>query len=229
MKKFKIFMIMAGIILTLVGCGNNDINETKYKVSFLDFKKDTKEYKYDIKVPQIEEAKTEDEEFFNVSMKEMARNLIDNMAISENEGDFSDVYITSNEYINNFGILSLGVNTNLMFTGAAHSQNMFETFNFNKDMTLITFENLFSADDIDFYNDYINNLIKTHAKIKNTNGTECILFDDAEANINDAAYYFEGDNLVFVFPQYNLGPYSSGMPVFKIKKDIVLKHSELKK
>ncbi|WP_291259571.1 DUF3298 domain-containing protein [Fusobacterium sp.] len=39
--------------------------------------------------------------------------------------------------------------------------------------------------------------------------------------MENAVVYFDSNNVVFVFREYDLSPYSSGMPVFKFnKKDI---------
>ena len=74
----------------------------------------------------------------------------------------------------------------------------------------------------------IDKQIRDGKKVKNINGEDCFLYDDAEANINDAVFYFDGDNLVFIFQSYSLAPYSSGMPMFKIPKDVAMKHIHLK-
>ncbi len=70
----------------------------------------------------------------------------------------------------------------------------------------------------------INDIIKSGAKVYNTKGGQVIFFDNAEANINNAVLSFEGDNIVFTFLEYDLSPYSSGMPVFKFNKKEVKKY-----
>ena len=232
MKRFKVFLTMLVAIFFIGGCnGSKDDNKDDLKVSYENFKKTEKDYSYDIKIPQISGAENEDISYFNVTMQELSRNLIDNMYIPEDgeDGEFSEANIATEEHKNNFDVLSMVLYIYVYNTGAAHGTVTPETYNFNKhDNSLISFENIFTSKDVEFFNNEINKQIRDGKKVKNINGEDGFLYDDAEANINDAVFYFDGDNLVFIFQSYSLAPYSSGMPMFKIPKDVAMKHIHLK-
>lgn len=226
MKKLKFIVLFLLLGTIFVGCNfgkKEDIS--KMKVEFTTNKESSEKYSYDIVLPQITGVSNEDIDYFNTNMTELTNNITKNMIVSNGEGDFINVIILSKEYKNSFGILSIGIDLNLYFKGGAHGDHTFQSYNFDKKTNnLVSFENLFTTEDIKFYNKYINKMIKDGKKVYNTNGNAVIFFDDAEANINDSAFYFDGDDLVFVFGLYSLAPYSSGMPTFRVPKNLVDKH-----
>ena len=40
--------------------------------------------------------------------------------------------------------------------------------------------------------------------------------------------YFEGNSVVFLYPHYEIAPYSSGMPIFKFDKKDIKKFVKIK-
>ena len=55
-----------------------------------------------------------------------------------------------------------------------------------------------------------------------------MFFDNAESNVKNTVMYFDGDNVVFLYPHYEIAPYSSGMPVFKFDKKDIKKYVKIK-
>ena len=111
------------------------------------------------------------------------------------------------------------------YTGGAHGNTTLETYNIgDKDLKLINFETFFNENAKSYFELKINDAIANREKVKNINGDEVIFFEEPEINIKNAVMYFEGDSVKFVFPVYDLAPYSSGMPVFKFSKDEIKKY-----
>ena len=94
----------------------------------------------------------------------------------------------------------------------------------DKDLKLINFESFFDDNAQSYFEMKINDAIENKERVKNINGEEVIFFENPEVNIKNAVIYFEGDSVKFVFPLYDLAPYSSGMPVFKFSKDEIKKY-----
>lgn len=191
-------------------------------------KKQTEYSDYVINIPQIINLDTEDIEYFNLTMKENMRNIIDNMATSKEDGEYESADMNYQVKNNNFNVMSIILTTNLYPNGGAHPIHEIDAYNLNKKTgTLITNDKLLEDDDVDYFNMLINDQISNKKPIYNTNGEECFLFNDIEANVKDAIIYFEGDNIVFVFKEYYMAPYSSGMPMFKFNKDNIKKNIHL--
>lgn len=217
--------ISIGLILMFQLACNGKNMDNNLKVNSLDYRSEENTVaKYELKIPQIENEKSEDITYFNATMKEEMRYILENLSTDENDGKIQDAYVNFEEYKNNFGVLSITVLSNV-YTGGAHSTNNFESYNINlKDNSILTFDKLFTEEAKDYFNMKINDMIKNKDKVLNTNGNEVMFFDNCEANIANAVVYFEGDNVVFVFHEYDLSPYSSGMPVFKFDKKDVKKY-----
>lgn len=221
MKKIVYLGILV-FILTLVGC--NPLNSSSYEkvdVVSADYQSEGKFYKYDIKIPQIKDEKSEDFTYFNLTMQENMRYIVDNLSTKENDEGIREAYISYKNNENSFGVLSISVLTNI-YTGGAHFMNNLESYNLSlKDKTILSLDKIFTEDAIGYFNIVINDKIKNKDKVLNTQGKEVIFFENAEADVNNAILSFEGDDVVFTFLEYDLSPYSSGMPVFKFnKKDI---------
>lgn len=233
MKKIKLLLITVLVTLFFVGCDDLKLSDKKPKTELeltsLEYNDKNDISDYSIKIPQIVKGDSEDIVYFNLTMQENMRYIIDNLSTAKGDGQIESAYINYDEYPNNFNIVSIGLLTSI-YTGGAHPQNTFETYNINKkDNSLLTFDKLFTEQDVEYFNMLINDQIKNHNTIYNTQGNEAVLFDDAEVNIRNSAFYFDNNNIVFVFQQYELGPYSSGMPVFKFDKSLIKNHLHLDK
>lgn len=204
-----------------LACNGRDTNNN-LRVNSLDYKSEENAIaKYELKIPQIEDEKSEDITYFNATMKEEMRYILENLSTNENDGKIQDAYVNFEEHKNNFGVLSVTILSSV-YTGGSHSTNSFESYNINlKNNSILTFDKLFTEEAKDYLNMKINDMIRNREKVLNTNGDEVIFFDNCEVNIENAVVYFDSNNVVFVFREYDLSPYSSGMPVFKFnKKDI---------
>ena len=220
-----LFLLITFLIFILSGCDGEKISTSnKIEVISSDYQGEGRYYKYDIKIPQIKDESSEDFTYFNLTMQENMRYIIENLATKENEGGIQEAYISFTNNENSFGVLSISVLTNI-YTGGAHFENNLECYNLNlKDKTILALDKIFKEEAVEYFNMKINDIIKSGAKVYNTKGGQVIFFDNAEANINNAVLSFEGDNIVFTFLEYDLSPYSSGMPVFKFNKKEVKKY-----
>lgn len=223
MKKIIYFLVL---VLALALIGYSQIRPVDKSISIVsaDYKEEGEFYKYNIKIPQIKDEKSEDFTYFNLTMQENMRYIIENLSNKENDGGIEEAYISFENHKNSFGILSISVLTNV-YKGGAHSMNNVESYNMSlKERSILSLDKIFTDDAIEYFNMMINDKIKNKERVLNTKGKEVIFFDNAEADINNAVVYFEGDNVVFIFLEYDLSPYSSGMPVFKFNKREIKKY-----
>ena len=223
-SKFLKSLLICSLIIMQIACNKENTVEKLEVTSFDYTSEDNKNYKYDLKIPQIENEKSEDISYFNVTMKEEVRYILENLSNDKNDGKIKEAYISINNHENSFGILSILILTNV-YTGGAHFINKLESYNINlKDQSILTFEKIFDEEAIEYFNMKINDIVRNKEKVLNTQNREVLFFDNAEADIRNSVIYFEGDKIVFVFSEYDLSPYSSGMPVFKFNKKDVKKY-----
>lgn len=234
MKILKYLVLSLFTAILFLSCEKNNTSSSKADpskkmvVTSLEKEKETEYYKYSIDIPQISNSDSEDTTYFNMSMQENSRNIIENMATSDQEGEFRSAYVNYKAYDSSFDVLSIVVTSELDYVGSAHPTHSVESFIFsNKTHSLISMNTLLNEDDIDYFNMLINDHIRDKKTVYNTQGEECMLFDDAEANVKDSTIYFDGNNMVFLFPEYYLSPYSSGIPMFKFEKSVVKKYIHL--
>lgn len=135
---------------------------------------------------------------------------------------------------NNFNILSIVVTT-YTYQGGAHGITSIESYNINrKDYSLLNYDMIFDENAEDYFNMRMNDIITASRenngsrKALNTDGKEVLFFDNAESNVKNTVMYFDGDNVVFLYPHYEIAPYSSGMPVFKFDKKDIKKYVKIK-
>lgn len=226
MKKIKIFFLLSILLLLITSCGkeNTSLKKINFEVMPIEYVNKSEFYNYSITIPQIKDEKTEDISYFNMTMQENMRYIVENLSTSKDDGGIQEANMNYEVKENNFDILSIVILTST-YTGGAHGANNLEAYNiYLKDSTLISFDKIFNEEAEEFFNMSINDTIRNKEKVLNTRGKEVIFFENAEADIKNATMYFEGDNIVFVFSEYDLSPYSSGMPVFKFNKKLVKKY-----
>ena len=223
--KRVLYLLTVFMLLILGGCeGGNSLTSNVVEVTSSDSKGEGKFYKYDIKIPQIKDETSEDYAYFNLTMQENVRYIVENLSGKADDEGIKEAYISFENHTNSFGILSITVMTNI-YTGGAHFINSLEGYNMNlKDKTILGLDRVFKEEAIEYFNMRINDSIRNGDVVHNTKGGEVIFFDNAEADINNAVLSFEGDNIVFTFSEYDLSPYSSGMPVFKFNKKEIKKY-----
>lgn len=227
MKRLKQIMLLF-IILLFSGCLNEKEIPKIEKIDKMEYKEITKNYKYNIVIPQILNVQSEDISYFNLSLQENARLIIEELLeISEGAEDLSTSYEAKMNYEvkeNDFGIISIVVKTSI-YTGGAHGNTNLETYNIGKkDLKLINFESFFNENAKSYFEMKINDMIENKEKVYNINGDEVAFYEDVEINLDRAGIYFEGENINFIFPLYEIAPYSSGIPVFKFNKEEVKKY-----
>lgn len=233
MRSIKLLLITIVMLLFFSGCDDLELKNKKAKseleITTLEYEDKNDFAEYSIKIPQITKGESEDIVYFNLTMQENMRYILENLSTAKDDGQIQSAYISYKEYPNEFDIISVGLLTSI-YTGGAHSQNAFETYNINKkDNSLLTFDKLFNTGDIEYFNMLINDRINSKTPIYNMRGMEIELFEDYEIDIRNASFYFENDSIVFVFQEYEIGPYSSGMPVFKFNKGEIKNHIQLNK
>lgn len=225
MKKLSGVIIV--LMLLFAACGVEKEKEKEKEIEKLEYKGATNNYKYNLVIPQILNVQSEDISYFNLSLQENARLIIDELLESTGEIKPSAPYEAEMSYEvkeNNFGITSIVVKR-YTYTGGAHGNTTLETYNLlDKDLKLINFESFFNDNAQSYFEMKINDAIENKERVKNIIGEEVIFFENPEVNIKNAVIYFEGDSVKFVFPLYDLAPYSSGMPVFKFSKDGIKKY-----
>lgn len=222
MKKLKSFFILFAVIFLFTACDNGKKQQEGIKsVEEIQYNETAKKYKYNIVIPQINNIESEDITYFNLTMQEHARLIIDSLLGVTEEMEVSTPYeadVSFEVKENSFGILSIILKT-YTYEGGAHGNTFWDSYNIKlKNHTLLNFDAIFKENARDYFNMKINDLIENKKKVVNTAGDEVVFFENVEVNIDNAVMYFEGDNVVFVFPLYELAPYSSGMPVFKFNK-----------
>lgn len=225
MKKNLIKTLGAALILLLqVACVEREI-KSNLEVGTINYtSKEGKPYRYDLKIPQLENEKGEDISYFNVTMKEEARYIMENLTTDKKDGKIIEATVSYENHENSFDVLSLSILTSI-YTGGAHNINNLESYNFSlKDETILSIDKILTEDGIEYFNARINDMIANKEKVLNTYGREVIFFDKVEADIRNSVITFEKDQLVFTFQNYDLSPYSSGMPVFKFNKKDVKKY-----
>ncbi len=214
-------------MLLFTACGVEKEKEKEKEIEKLEYKGATNNYKYNLVIPQILNVQSEDISYFNLSLQENARLIIDELLESTGEIKPSAPYEAEMSYEvkeNDFGITSIVVKR-YTYTGGAHGNTTLETYNLlDKDLKLINFESFFNDNAQSYFEMKINDAIENKERVKNINGEEVIFFENPEVNIKNAVIYFEGDSVKFVFPLYDLAPYSSGMPVFKFSKNEIKKY-----
>ena len=225
MKRLKGVIIL--LILLFAACGVEKEKGKEKEIEKLEYKGATNNYKYNLVIPQISNVQSEDISYFNLSLQENARLIIDELLESTEDLKQSTPYEAEMSYEvkeNSFGITSILLKI-YTYTGGAHGNTTLETYNLlDKDLKLINFESFFNNNAQSYFEMKINDAIENKERVKNINGEEVIFFENPEVNIKNAVIYFEGDSVKFVFPLYDLAPYSSGMPVFKFSKDEIKKY-----
>lgn len=238
MKKIKSFLGLLLLVFIFASCesGKNTAKENS-NIEKLEYKESMEKYNYDIVIPQIKGVENEDISYLNLSLQESARILIENIMGSADAGTKEAPVEAKMSYEikeNNFNILSIVVTT-YTYQGGAHGITSIESYNINrKDYSLLNYDMIFDENAEDYFNMRMNDIITASRenngsrKALNTDGKEVLFFDNAESNVKNTVMYFDGDNVVFLYPHYEIAPYSSGMPIFKFDKKDIKKYVKIK-
>ncbi|VWL85659.1 DUF3298 domain-containing protein [Oceanivirga miroungae] len=91
--------------------------------------------------------------------------------------------------------------------GMANPEVKIEAKSYNQDGKLVDLRKAFVNEETKkFFTEDIQKIVKQDKTGK--------YFNDAKVNLDDAVMILNGKNLIFVFPQYVLGPHSSGLLEF---------------
>lgn len=148
-------------------------------------------------------------EFVEVSNKDNVVESVTTYVVFENTLEIKSILETNYSYMK----------------GDAHGTTTVKGVNL-KDGKLLTNEALLSKEDNEFFTNLIKEQIEKN-DVMNLNGEKVVFAENPEINLMNAAVVFENDEILFVFPQYELGPASSGNPVFKFKVEDVKDHIKL--
>lgn len=169
---------------------------------------------YNMKIPRIYFNGEESLDFKNEISKISEIELEDRKILSRNYEKNINYQIFKNE----FEIISVVVKK-YEYRGGAHGVTEIYGFNFNESTgQKIEFQDIFKEGAKEYFEERINLLLKLNEEKENTNPTKENYFIGAKADLDKAIFYFEEDSVIFQFPQYELAPYSEGMPSFRYNR-----------
>lgn len=102
------------------------------------------------------------------------------------------------------------------YTGGAHGIEGYTVYNISKNTNKpVKLEELIGSDYKRQIIGEINKQIDENNLLKDENPKKSIYFVDKIISLEGTSFYFQGKNLVIVFPEYMIAPYSSGKIIFK--------------
>ncbi|MCY6485883.1 DUF3298 and DUF4163 domain-containing protein [Clostridium aestuarii] len=209
------------------------ITKNNIKIQEKNINLKTPNYEINIKLPVITELKNKEAEAKINSKIEKLINNYKNQIVSGADKFAKEVkkqgwpmrqFVLVSDYEiynNDENILSFTI-TVYSYTGGAHG--MTEKFAFNIDMQSgkeLALKDLFK-ESFDYKTELTKEINKQIAEDNAKpidDKTKFMFFQDAKANLCKSQYYIDNKNLVIYFPLYELAPYSSGIPSFKIPLD----------
>lgn len=223
--KRLVYLSLVVLIFLFSSCKREEFSQNNnLEITSTNYSSKGEFYEYNLEIPQIENSKSEDTTYFNLTMQENMRYILDNLSTKVGDSGVKKAVITFKNNKNNFGVLSITVFTQIE-SGTTNNLATLDSYNIAlKDQAILTFDKIFKDDGVDYINMLINDSIRKKDSIVNTQGQEVIFFENAEADINNATLSFEGNNVVFTFAIGDLAPNSSGMPVFKFDKKTLKKY-----
>ncbi|UUV17524.1 DUF3298 and DUF4163 domain-containing protein [Fusobacteria bacterium ZRK30] len=116
---------------------------------------------------------------------------------------------------NNLDVYSL-IYKIYFYTGGAHGIEEYTIYNISRDTKkTVKLEELIGKDYKKLIIEEINKQMDENNLLKNENPKKLIYFVDKITNLEGTSFYFQGKNLVILFPEYMIAPYSSGKITFK--------------
>lgn len=200
------------------------ISSTAYAdvtVSEKSWKKKGKYYEYTISIPQVNGIKSADVDKFNADMQKMANEIISEFSRPDNEiyDDYScDMIDEEISYAasgtNSFGVLGIKVYFYIYSCGA-HGNMRLTIYNIDTESAkLLKFDDVFTTGADKYFETQITKLM---------NADPDSYFTEIKPDVRSANFYFDGDDVVFVFGQYAIAPYVMGMPEFRFKRNDIKK------
>ncbi|BAK80662.1 hypothetical protein RATSFB_0100 [Candidatus Arthromitus sp. SFB-rat-Yit] len=224
-------LIIGSVLLFLILSFSQDIvqaikfNSDNINVKTLEIKEDLNGINFDLKYPEIEYADKSVKDKINTSLKDQIlefkqyiediyKEFISSVPKELVENSLSSKFIGMSDFEYEIVDCILSVRLNLIqFTGGAHPMTYRRDFNFDlRTGNVLKFGDLFNEEGKKTYKDKVDSFIKN---IINNNPDD--YFPNEFKGIGDnVQYYLTKDNIVIFYQLYELAPYSSGIPEFKI-------------
>lgn len=227
LKFFKIGVFVLSFMWVVFGIGSfyARANNNEVVVSTLNLKESVKSIKFDLKYPEIKISNEHVQNKINVLLKQEMYNfkkylediynetvsmyseeIIKNSNSFDYEGHSNFEYQVVNEVLSIRMVFS-------QFTGGAHPMTYMKSYNFDlKTGNILKIGDIFNNDGKKVYKEIVDNEIKSKINENPDN-----YFVDEFKGINEnTQYYLTKDGVVIFFQLYELAPYSSGIPEFKI-------------
>lgn len=187
------------------------------EVDFIKKEKATKDYSYNITVPQF---KLDGKNIENVNIA-----LNDEISILTRKIEFeakelkkagsqtkAEIIVDFKEFDNNFGVTSV-VSTNYSYSGGANGNTVLSSYNLDStNGKILNFDDIFIRSAKQSFEKGILQTIKNNKIGK-------YMTDLERVNLDDAIMYFDRNYIVFKFQKYTIAPGSSGNPAFRYKAD----------
>ncbi|WP_044035456.1 DUF3298 and DUF4163 domain-containing protein [Candidatus Arthromitus sp. SFB-rat-Yit] len=229
--KRNVLLIIGSVLLFLILSFSQDIvqaikfNSDNINVKTLEIKEDLNGINFDLKYPEIEYADKSVKDKINTSLKDQIlefkqyiediyKEFISSVPKELVENSLSSKFIGMSDFEYEIVDCILSVRLNLIqFTGGAHPMTYRRDFNFDlRTGNVLKFGDLFNEEGKKTYKDKVDSFIKN---IINNNPDD--YFPNEFKGIGDnVQYYLTKDNIVIFYQLYELAPYSSGIPEFKI-------------
>ncbi len=187
----------------------------------LSWTRETAQYSCNITIPQIQGYATADIDSINAEIltiaKEFVEKTIPGTEIIKGEYAQSDRYWYNVDYRiestrNNILSIWLFVAT---YTGGAHHTTNFSLYNIDtKSGKWLKFDDVFTTGADKYFEAEI---------IKQMDEDPGSYFEEREPDVKSTAFYFDGDDIVFIFDRYAIAPYVTGTPDFHFKRNDIKK------
>lgn len=199
----------------------NEGKLTPYSISSHKITLNNQSMKIDMKIPQINGLQ-------DTLLQEQLNSQMINKALVLQES-IEGLYQDSPEYgpyelISDYeayatkDLLTIGVQ-NYQYTGGAHGGANMEYYNIdNKNNRILELKDLF-IDGVN-YKEIINQYIKKQIDLSIQNG-EYKYFDEFTSISDNQSFYIKDQSIIICFSQYEIAPYSSGMPEFELPLELI--------
>jgi hypothetical protein len=232
MGLIKKFFLIVNICI-LISCGSKTNNDgQQINIRKVEYQGSDDDYKYNISIPQFENIASADISNLNVALQENARIVIDNVSMDEEDDDIDDTNLQRDAMIsydikdNNFNILSIVLDT-YIYQGDGNAIGYIESYNLSKkSLKLLEFKDIFVNEAEEYFEKYIKKATSQYADIKvvskvfqdEKKGVE-IPFSEIDFKVNAAVLYFEDNDIVFVYPSYEIVGDPFKMIIFRVSKE----------
>ncbi|MDR3259997.1 MAG: DUF4163 domain-containing protein [Fusobacteriaceae bacterium] len=224
----KIFLIVN--ICILISCNNKKSNNgQQINIRKVEYQSSNDDYKYNISIPQFENIASADISNLNVALQENARIVIDNVSMDDDDIDETnlqrDAMISYDIKDNSFDILSIVLDT-YIYQGDGNAIGYIESYNLSKkSLKLLEFRDIFVNKAEEYIEKYIKKATSQYTDMKvvskvfqdDKRGVE-IPFSEVDFKVKTAVLYFEDNDVVFVYPSYEIVGDPFKMIVFRVNK-----------